>query len=312
MNRFFLAAALLPACGFVLAFQVPAALAQAPGSAQNGSNAPVKLLPGLDKELIDPSIDPCVNFVQYTCGNFTKLYPIPADKPGYDSLYMVYDYTQTVLHRLLDQVADKSAQHTPNEQKIGDYYASCMDEKAIYADGLKSLQPELDRISALSDKKQLTDLLAHDQMINLGAFFSYSEQQDFADARKQIAVVDQGGLGLPERDYYFRTGDAAEKTRKDYVAHIATMLGLLGEPADKASADAQKIMALETALANVSMDVTDRRDPHKVYHMMPASQLAQLTPAIDWPQFFVRTGVPGIADLNVANPDFFKGLAGRS
>ena len=142
-----------------------------------------------------------------------------------------------------------------------------MDEKAIDADGLKPLQPELDRISALSDKKQLTDLLAHDQMINVGAFFSYSEQQDFADARKQIAVVDQGGLGLPERDYYFRTGDADEKTRKDYVAHIATMLGLLGEPADKASADADKIMALETALAKVSMDVTDRaRSPQGLSH----------------------------------------------
>ena len=223
-------------------------------------------------------------------------------------LYIVYDYTQDVAAQATRPSCRQSAQHTANEQKIGDFYASCMDEDAIYAEGLKPLQPELDRISALSDKKQLTDLLAHDQMINVDAFFSYSEQQDFEDARKQIAVVDQGGLGLPERDYYFRTGDADEKTRKDYVAHIATMLGLLGEPADKASADADKIMALETALAKVSMDVTVARDPNNVYHMMPTAQLAELTPAIDWPQFFARTGVPGIADLNVANPDFFKGL----
>ena len=307
MNRLFGAAALL-ACASFLAVQVPAARAQAPATTPSGSDAPVKLMPGLDKELIDNSVDPCNNFVQYACGNFTKLYPIPADKPGYDSLFMIYDYTQTALHKLLDQVADKGAQHTANEQKIGDFYATCMDENAIHAEGLKQLQPELDRISALSDKKQLTDLLAHDQMINVGAFFSYSEQQDFADARKQIAVVDQGGLGLPERDYYFRTGDAAEKTRKDYGTHIATMLGLLGEPADQAAADAEKVMTLETALAKASMDVTDRRDPHKVYHMMSTTQLAQLAPAIDWPQFFARTGVPGIADLNVANPDFFKGL----
>ena len=176
--------------------------------------------------------------MQYACGNFTKLYPVPADLPGYDSLFMVHEHTQIVLHQLLDQVADKSAQHTPNEQKIGDYYATCMDEKAIDDAGLKPFKAELDRIAALRDKKQLTDLLAHDQMINIGAFFNYSEQQDFSDASKQIAVVDQGGLGLPERDYYFRTGDAAEKTRKEYVAHVATMLDLLGEPADKASADA--------------------------------------------------------------------------
>ncbi|HEY1804721.1 MAG TPA: M13 family metallopeptidase [Terracidiphilus sp.] len=308
MNRLLRGAALLLACGSIPALLISAASGQAPAPKQNESSAPVKLPSGLDKDLVDPSVNPCTNFVQYACGNFTKLYPTPPDLPGYDNLMMVDDHTRSVLHQLLDNVADKSAQHTPNEQKIGDYYATCMDEKAIDDAGLKPFQPELDRISALSDKKQLTDLLAHDQMINIGAFFNYSEQQDFADARKQIAVVDQGGIGLPERDYYFRTGDAAEKTRKDYVAHIATMLGLLGEPADKASADAEKIMALETALAKVSMAVTDRRDPHKVYHMMPATELAKLTPDIDWPQLFARTGVPGIADLNVTNPDFFKGL----
>ena len=179
---------------------------------------------------------------------------------------------------------------------------------AVDAAGLKPLQPELDRIAAISDKKQLTDLLAHYQMINVNAFFSYGEQQDFKDARKQIAMVDQGGLGLPERDYYFRTGDAAEKTRKEYVEHIANMLGLMGEPAGKAAADAEKIMTLETALAKVSMDITSQRDPNNVYHPMTTAKLAELTPEIDWPKFFAATGEPGIADLNVTNPDFFKGL----
>ncbi len=183
-----------------------------------------------------------------------------------------------------------------------------MNEDAIHADGLKPLQPELDKIAALNDKKQLTDLLAHYQMINVNAFFGYGEEQDFKDARKQIAVVAQGGLGLPERDYYFRTGDAAEKTRKEYVEHIANMLGLMGEPADKASADAQKIMALETSLAKVSMDITSERDPNNVYHPMTVAKLAELTPEIDWPQFLAHTGVQGISDLNVTNPDFFKGL----
>jgi len=282
--------------------------AQAAGNPSSGTEKNVQLLPGIDKQLIDSSVDPCVNFWKYACGNFSKLYPIPPDKSAYGSGTIVFDYTQQVLHNLLDSVAAPSAQQTPNEQKIGDFYASCLDEKAIDAAGLKPLQPELDRIAALSDKKQLTDLLAHYQMINVNAFFGYGEQQDFKDAQKQIAVVDQGGLGLPERDYYFRTGDAAEKTRKEYVDHIAKMLGLMGEPADKAAADAAKIMTLETALAKVSLDITSQRDPNKVYHPMTVAKLAELTPELDWPRFFADTGEPGIADLNVGNPDFFKGL----
>lgn len=268
----------------------------------------VALLPGLDKELIDASADPCVDFVQYSCGNFSKLYPIPPDRTKYSTEYIIRDYTEAVLRALLDRFAARSAQHSANEQKIGDFYASCLDEDVIHAAGLKPLQPEFDRIAALTDKKQLTALLEHDQMININAFFGYWESQDFKDAQKQIAVVDQGGLGMPERDYYLRTGNEAEKARKEYVAHVANMLRLSGEPADRAAAEAAKIMALETALAKASMDVTSRRDPNNVYHPMAVTKLSELTPQIDWPRFFAETGEPGIRDLNVANPDFFRGL----
>jgi endothelin-converting enzyme/putative endopeptidase len=209
---------------------------------------------------------------------------------------------------LLDSVSVENPKRAANEQKIGDFYGTCTNEDAIHTEGLKPLQPELDRIASLKEKKELTGLLAHYQLINVNAFFSYGEQQDFKDARKQIALVDQGGLGLPERDYYLRTGDAAEKTRKQYVEHVENMLKLMGEPTDAAAADARKIMDLETALAKVSMDVTSQRDPNNVYHPLPVTKLADLTPAIDWPQFFAQTDVPGIADLNIANPDFFKGL----
>ena len=284
------------------------AAAQTASSAAADTSAPVQLIPGLDKRLIDSSANPCDDFATYVCGNFDKLYPIPPDKPGYGTGAIVQDYTQQVLHDLLEKAAVASASRTPNEQKIGDYYATCMDADAIYAAGLKPLQPEFDRIAALTDKKQLTDLLAHYQLIGVSAFFSYGEQQDFKDARKQIAAVDQGGLGLPERDYYLRTDPASVKTRDEYVQHVAAMLRLLGEPEAQASGDAQKIMQLETALAKVSLDITSQRDPNKVYHIMTTAQLAGLTPAIDWAGFFARTGTPPVSDLNVANPDFFKGL----
>ncbi len=145
----------------------------------------------------------------------------------------------------------------------------------------------------------------------MNAFFSFGEQQDLKDARKQIAVVDQGGLGLPERDYYLRTGAAAEKTRQEYVQHITNMLKLMGEPDTKAASDAQKIMQLETALAKVSMDITSQRDPKNVYHPMTVTELAALTPEIAWQKFFDRTGTPTVSDLNIANPDFFKGLTAQ-
>jgi putative endopeptidase len=267
-----------------------------------------KLLPGLDTRLIDTTADPCVDFFQYACGNFNKLYPIPSDRSSYGTGAMIFDYTENVLQVMLDKAAAGGPGRSPNEQKIGDYYASCMDTATIERNGLKPLQPDLDRIAALKTKDELPGLLAHLQLINVNAFLGFGEQQDFKDARKQIAVVDQGGIGLPERDYYFRTGDVPEKTRTQYVQHIANVLKLMGEPEAQATADAQKIMQLETALAKVSMDVTSRRDPRSIYHLVPVSELSVLTPSISWNRFLTATGAPPVTELNVTSVDFFKGL----
>lgn len=291
---------------FVASLGAGARFAQA--QAAGSSDKDYKLLPGLDEQLIDKSADPCTNFFQYACGNFDKLYPIPSDMPSFGTGAMVYEHTQYVLHALLEKVAKDNASRTPDEQKIGDFYASCMDVDAIHAAGLKPLQPDLDRIDALRDKSELTPLLAHFQLLNVTALFNYGEEQDFKNAQNQIALVDQGGLGLPEKDYYLRTGAAAEKTRQQYVQHVTNMLKLMGEPEARAASDAGKIMALETSLAKVSMDVTSQRDPKNVYHPMPVSQLVEMVPEVRWNEFFEKTGTPAVTTLNVANPDFFKGL----
>ena len=285
---------------------LPAVLmAQNQPSASQKTYAP---LPGLDKQLIDTKADPCVDFFQYSCGNFSKLYPIPNDRSSFGVGTIIYEHNQDVLHSILEKAAVGGAARNANEQKIGDYYASCMDAEAINRDGLKPLQPELDRIAALKSKDELPPLLAYYQLINVNAFLGFGEQQDFKDARKQIAVVDQGGLGLPERDFYFRTGEAAEKTREQYVQHITNMLKLMGENEKQAANDAKSIMQLETSLAKISLDITSRREPEKVYHLMPVSELSGLAPDFSWQGFLANSGAPPVTELNVTVPDFFKGL----
>jgi endothelin-converting enzyme/putative endopeptidase len=291
----------------LLAATVPQGLlAQSPPPAEK---AYVRL-PGLDKSLIDTTADPCVDFFQYACGNFPKLYPIPNDRPAFGTGAMIAEYTETTLHKILEKAAAGGASRSPSEQKIGDVYASCMDATAIDKAGLAPLKEEFDRIAALKSKSELPGLLAHFQLMGVTAFLNFGEQQDFKDARKQIAAVDQGGLGLPERDYYFRTGEAAEKTRAQYVEHVANVMKILGEAPAKAEGDAKAIMQLETALAKVSMDVTSQRDPKNIYHLMPVTELATLAPGIEWAKFLAAAGAPPVTEINVTNPEFFKGLNG--
>lgn len=273
------------------------------------TKTPPERLPGLDLSSIDKSADPCVDFYQYACGGFNQHHPIPADHSSYATFNILRDWNENVLRGMLEKAAAGGSSRTANEQKIGDYYASCMDTAAINREGLKPLQPDLDRIAALKNKDELIPLFAHFQLTNVNAFLGVGEMQDFKDATRQIAVVDQAGLGLPERDYYLRTGADDEKIRKEYVQHITNTFKLLGEPEAKAAEDAQKVMQLETELAKASLDVTSRRDPANIYHMLSLDDLEKRSPAIDWKQFMSEMGVPPVTEVNVTYPPFFENLS---
>jgi endothelin-converting enzyme/putative endopeptidase len=236
------------------------------------------------------------------------LHPIPSDSPYSDQFYNLEQYNRQVLHEILEKAAADDPSRDANTKKIGDYYASCMDDAAVQQKGLASLQPELDRINGLTGKDQLPELLAHYQLINVNAFLGYGSQQDFKDATQTIAAVSQGGMGLPEKDYYFRTGAKDEEIRKQYVQHVTNVLKLLGSSEKQAASDAAAIMKLETALAKVSLDVASQRDPHNIYHMKPVKELQAVTPAFKWDRFYTTTGSPAFKKINVAEPDFFKGM----
>ncbi len=265
-------------------------------------------IPGFDKSSIDASVDPCNDFYKFACGKFVANHPIPSDQPSVDQFYALYNVNTQSLNWILDKAAAGGASRSADEQKIGDYYKSCMDEKAIEAKGLEPVEPYLKEIDAITGRKDMLPVIGTLQRYGVDVFFGYGEQQDFKDASKQIASVDQGGLGMPERDYYVRTGAKDETLRQQYVAHVAKMLVLGGSTPEQAEKDAKGIMAFETALAKASMPVTERRDPEKVYHLQTIATFESEMPGVNFGGFMDAVHSPRVTELNNANPEYFPAL----
>jgi endothelin-converting enzyme/putative endopeptidase len=262
---------------------------------------------GLDIRAIDKSADPCHNFYQYACGAWIKNNPIPADESSWGRFNELYQRNQEILRGILEDSA-KHQDRSPLDQKIGGFYQSCMNEPLIEQRGTAPLQAELERISKINNQQELLDEVARLHRLQVGVFFRFNSSPDPKNARMEIADLDQGGLGLPERDFYLRTDEKSQEIRSKYVQHVAKMFELIGvSPAD-AQKKADTVMAMETDLAKASLDVTTRRDPQKLVHEMSPAELNDLSPHFNFTEFFARVNTPEFSKLNVDVPNFIKGF----
>jgi putative endopeptidase len=269
-----------------------------------------KLAPGFSLDTIDKSVDPCVDFYQYACGNWIKNAEIPPDQSMWVSFVELHERNLDIEHGILEKAAAGGANRDPIDQKIGDFYGACMDEKTVNDQGLSTVKPELDRIAAIQDKGALIDEVAHVHLLGPNPLFNFSSMPDLHNADEVVAVLDQGGLTLPDRDYYIKDDPDQIEKRQRLVAYATQLFTLAGQTPQQAADSAQTILQIETLLAVDSMDRTKRRDPKNRDHKMSREEAVELAPNFSLNRYFTAVGAPNFSQLNVINPDFFKQVNG--
>jgi putative endopeptidase len=285
---------------------VPPPAPAAKSSPQAAEAAPVSR--GLDPTDMDPTAQACGNFYQYADGGWLKKNPIPSDYPSWGAFNELDERNREILHQTLEKLAAGQSPAGSEEGKLGDFYASCMDEAAIEKAGIAPLQPELDRIGAIRDRASLQEEIARLQQRSANALFQFGSEEDRKNSSQVIAAALQGGLGLPDRDYYTKTDEESKTLREKYVAHVARMMELAGDAPAAAADEAKAILEFETKLAVPAMTRVERRNPDNTYHPYGPEELAKLTPHFSWPAYFRAGGVPDGVTVNVWQPKFFEAV----
>ena len=261
----------------------------------------------LDVADMDTGANACVDFYQYADGGWLEKNPIPADRPRWGTFDELRQRNQNDLRDILERLAaDKAAPAGSEERKLGDYYGACMDEAAIEQKGVAPIEPELARIDAIQDVSSLRTEIGRLQPMGVGVLFQFGSEEDRKDSSRVIAAALQGGLGLPERDYYLKKDEKSVKLREQYLAHVAKMLELSGGKPEKSASDAKAILGLETRLAEASQSNVDIRNPDKTHHPTSVAELAKANPNLEWTKYFAEQSVDPAVAVNVWQPDFFK------
>jgi len=276
------------------------------------SDTTLPYTPSLDVTAMDKSANPCVDFYQYSCGGWKKNNPIPPDQTSWSVYGKLYQDNLVFLRGILEQASAAGGQRDAITRQIGDFYAACMDEAAIEKRGVKAIQPQLESIAALKSTHDLALMVARLQQGSLGAIpFAGGSRQDPDDSEQQIAGIDQGGIGLPDRDYYTKDDAKSKEIRERYVQHMQKIFELLGDSPEAAKKNAGIVMNLETALAKASLTRVERRDPYKRKNKIKLADLNALAPNFDWQAYFHEIQAPPFAIINVAPPAFFQEFNAR-
>ncbi|MDE2261035.1 MAG: M13 family metallopeptidase [Gammaproteobacteria bacterium] len=257
---------------------------------------------------LDTHASPAQSFYQFANGGWQKSHPIPAAYSTWGTFNILQVRNETIIRQLIQDAAKAHAPDGSAAQKVGDFYASGMDEQLIDRLGIGPLSPELDGIAGIRNLSDLQREVAQLQMIGVDAMFGIGEMQDFKDSSRVIGVAGQGGIGLPDRDYYLKQDPKFKQIRAEYVAHLTRTFQLLGDGRQLAAREAGIVMTIETGLAKASMSRVQQRDPRAIYHVMTLVQLDRATPNFSWSEYFREIGYPQITSINLAMPEFFGAL----